>query len=220
MSGKDLSGEGVVQLYHWLAQNLTGFPILELFCRCWAIRKQLCWECRWWANNQQLVAGRNLGSRQSMQGFQREQKLAWWQPSVIEAGCTGDLQREMRHWCREEALGVLISMSSVQQEGYCQAARLLKDHISGAWQGRASPDVLTSTLLAQQAAAQQSRRAPSSTKSLQSPPLRTLNIGLTLKEKHWKRLLSQDIYWRVNLELRGNKLTSGTQAVSIGHESQ
>lgn len=46
-----------------------------------------------------------------------------------------DPQTEMRYQCTQEALGVLISMSSVEQEGYCQAAWLLKDHVSGTWLG-------------------------------------------------------------------------------------
>lgn len=46
--------------------------------------------------------------------------------------------------------------------------------------------------------------------SLQHSLLRELNVMLMLKEKYLKEfhLLSQNIYWSVNLEARGNKLIS------------
>lgn len=85
--------------------------------------------------NQQLVAGRNLGNRQSMQGFQTEEEAGLRGTFCDTGRLHRDLQREMKRKCTQEAFGVLISMSSVEQGGYCQAAWLLKDHVSGTWLG-------------------------------------------------------------------------------------
>lgn len=89
-----------------------------------------------------------------------------------------------------EALVQRGSLGSTNFHVKCAAGRLLPGcEVAEGWHfrlmvGQSFARCLYIYAVGLAAAAQQSKRAPFSTKSLQSPPLRTLNIGLTLKEKH------------------------------------
>lgn len=144
-----------------------------------------------------------LDHRRTAQGLSRS-LLKWAQG-------WGSPGRKNRKLCVGHA-GTLVSVSRKLQKDTTWKKRILtwprlQDHVPDLW---TFTDVFTLTPAHPQPTPGNLESLFSPATSLRCPLLRKLNIMFVLKEKCLKEFSLSKIYWKVQLEPRGNKLNSNS----------